>query len=89
MATGIVSVGLSLDDLEVLSRVLLVVAALVWYLVLAGVVRGGARERRRRRRSRRFRTRLDLAGVRGLAPRGLRLFSPVLGLRVQEVVTFA
>jgi tellurite resistance protein TehA-like permease len=40
MATGIVSVGLSVDHQEVLSRVLLVVAAFVWAAVVAGVIAG-------------------------------------------------
>jgi len=47
MATGIVSVGLSVDGQEALSRVLLVVAALVWYVVFAGIVLGGGLEHAR------------------------------------------
>jgi tellurite resistance protein TehA-like permease len=44
MATGIVSIGLSVDDHESLSRVLLVLAALVWCVVVAAVILGDGLE---------------------------------------------
>jgi tellurite resistance protein TehA-like permease len=47
MGTGIVSVALSLDGAESLSKILLVIAAVVWVMLVALVVRAAIRDRER------------------------------------------
>jgi tellurite resistance protein TehA-like permease len=71
MGTGIVSIGLSLDGRETLSRILLVIAGLAW-IALASLLASrvlGDRERVRNE----ARSPAALAGVAGTAVLGTRL----------------
>ncbi|MBV8990248.1 MAG: tellurite resistance/C4-dicarboxylate transporter family protein, partial [Solirubrobacterales bacterium] len=71
MGTGIVSIGLSLDGLETLSRILLVVAAVMWVTLAAVMPLRAARDRARFRTD--VRTPAALTAVAGTAVLGTRL----------------
>ena len=71
MGTGIVSIGLSLDHRETLSRILLVIAAAAW--VALGLLLAGRALRDRDRVHREARSPAALTGVAGTAVLGTRL----------------
>ncbi len=71
MGTGIVSIGLSLDGRETLSRILLAVAVAVW--IGLGLLLGGRALRQRERVRREARSPAALTGVAGTAVLGTRL----------------
>ena len=71
MGTGIVSIALSLDGSEMLSRILLAVAAVVW--VALGVLLVGRAARDRSRFHHEARSPAALTGVAGTAVLGTRL----------------
>jgi len=71
MGTGIVSIGLSLDHRETLSRILLVIAAAVWIALGLLLAVGTVRDRKRVQRE--ARSPAALTGVAGTAVLGTRL----------------
>jgi Voltage-dependent anion channel len=71
MGTGIVSIGLSLDRRETLSRILLVIAAVAW--IALGLLLAGRAVRDRERVHREARSPAALTGVAGTAVLGTRL----------------
>ncbi len=71
MGTGIVSIGLSLDGHETLSRILLAVDAAAW--IALGLLLGGRALRQRERVRREARSPAALTGVAGTAVLGTRL----------------
>jgi predicted membrane-bound dolichyl-phosphate-mannose-protein mannosyltransferase len=71
MGTGIVSIGLSLDGRETLSRILLAVEAAIWIALGTLLVGGALRDRERVRRE--ARSPAALTGVAGTAVLGTRL----------------
>src|SRR5262245_39446136 len=71
MGTGIVSIGLSLDGSETLSRILLVVAAIVWFAL--GLLLGARAVVNRERLHHEARSPAALTGVAGTGVLGTRL----------------
>jgi hypothetical protein len=71
MGTAIVSIGLSLDDRETLSRILLVIDVAAWLAL--GLLLAGRAARDRDRVHREARSPAALTGVAGTAVLGIRL----------------